>query len=123
VDRQYRHPISVITTEICAGCVEPDEDALTAAKRELLEETGYSGGIWTQLMVTAPNAGAMGNYCYSFLAEGVEKTDVQHIDATANIRVLLFSTQEVFRMLQNGEFKQAMIIAPLWKYFALHPLS
>ena len=42
--RQYRHGLGIISTELCAGVVEQGEEPIDAAKRELLEETGYSGG-------------------------------------------------------------------------------
>lgn len=118
LERQYRHAIAEVSIEICAGCAEEGESPLEAAKRELLEETGYAGGQWTELLVTAPNASTMDNYCYSFLAEGVKKVDCQHLDETEDIQVFLASREEVLQMLRGGDFKQAMMIAPLWKYFA-----
>lgn len=120
LERQYRHAIGKVSTEICAGCAEPGEDPMTAAKRELQEETGYAGGNWTELMVISPNSSTMDNYCYCYLAEGVKKISGQHLDETEDIKVFHFSKDEVFKMLQNGEFYQAMMIAPLWKYFATH---
>ena len=44
IERQYRHGTQSIDYEICAGTLENGEDPLEAAKRELLEETGYIGG-------------------------------------------------------------------------------
>lgn len=123
IERQYRHAIGKVSTEICAGCAEEGEEPLTAAKRELQEETGYAGGKWTELLVTAPNSSTMTNYCHSFLAEGVTKISGQNLDETEDIKVYFMSAEEVFDMLQNGEFYQAMMIAPLWKYFATHPVK
>lgn len=120
LERQYRHAIGLVSTEICAGCAESGEDPLTAAKRELQEETGYSGGEWTELMVTAPNSSSMDNYCYSYLAVGVKKVSGQNLDATEDIRVFKCSKEEVYKMLCEGEFKQALMLAPLWKYFAMY---
>lgn len=118
IERQYRHAIKEVSTEICAGCAEEGESPLEAAQRELQEETGYAGGTWSEIMVVAPNSSTMDNYCHCFLAEGVEKVSGQHLDATEDIHVFLVTRQEIFSMLCNGEFKQAMMIAPLWKYFA-----
>lgn len=47
MERQYRHAVKEILTEIPAGIVEKGEDPLEAAQRELLEETGFGGGQWT----------------------------------------------------------------------------
>ncbi|WP_195450292.1 NUDIX hydrolase [Bacteroides nordii] len=53
--------------EICAGVVELNEEPIEAAKRELLEKTGYTSENWTFLSRNAPNASAMINYCYCFI--------------------------------------------------------
>jgi ADP-ribose pyrophosphatase len=121
LERQYRHAIGKVSTEIVAGCMEPGETPLDAAKRELKEETGFSGGTWTPFMKLSPNASTMDNSCYCFLAEGVKRTTTTHLDATEDIEVMLCSKQEVFKMLQHGEFCQALMVAPLWKYFSLSP--
>ncbi len=117
LERQYRHGLGVVSTEIVAGCVEPGETPLEAAKRELQEETGYTGGTWTALMVTSGNPGSMDNLCHCFVAEGVERTSDRHLDDTEDIEVMLKSKAEVFAMLQAGTFIQSMMAAPLWKYF------
>jgi 8-oxo-dGTP pyrophosphatase MutT (NUDIX family) len=118
LERQYRHAIAKVCTEICAGCAEDGEDPLTAAKRELAEETGYSDGTWTELMTIAPNGTSMDNICHCFLAEGVKKVSGQHLDETEDIKVFLRSKDEVYQMLLNGEFIHSLMCAPLWKYFA-----
>jgi 8-oxo-dGTP pyrophosphatase MutT (NUDIX family) len=118
LERQYRHAQQITGYEIPAGCVEPGEDAMEGAKRELYEETGYSGGEWRHFMTISPNPGACTNYSHTFLAIGVEKVSTQHLEESEDISIELFSEEEVFEMLQRGEFHQAMMVAPLWKYFA-----
>ncbi len=44
LEKQYRHGTQSIDYELCAGTCEPGEKPLHAAKRELLEETGFGGG-------------------------------------------------------------------------------
>ena len=121
MERQYRHAQHLTAIEIPAGCVEQGEGPLEAAKRELYEETGYAGGEWSKLMTISPNAGACTNYSHTYLAIGVEKVSTQHLEASEDIKVLLLDRDEVWRMLQNDEFHQAMMAAPLWKYLPKRP--
>ena len=116
LERQYRHALDVVSTEICAGVVEQGEDPLHAAKRELMEETGFGGGTWTKLMTLSPNPSTMTNLCHSFLARGVVKTGNQCLDATEDLEFLLVPREEVRKMLLEGKFIQALMVAPLYKY-------
>lgn len=117
MERQYRHARQLTAIEIPAGCVEEGEDPMEAAKRELYEETGYGGGEWRKLMTICPNSGACTNLSHTFVATGVEKLSAQHLEDSEDIKVVLLSRDEVLRMLRNDEFQQAMMAAPLWKYF------
>lgn len=116
--RQYRHGLGLTCFEIVAGVIEPGEDPMEAARRELQEETGYTGGEWRELMALSPNASANTNKSHCYLATGVEKTSGQHLDETEDIDVYLFSDDEVHGMLERGEIVQATMAAPLWRYFA-----
>ncbi len=116
--RQYRHALGRTSFEIVAGVVEKGEEPLAAAQRELLEETGFGGGEWTEIMQLSANPTSMNNLSHSFLALGVERLRDQHLDETEDIEVHLFSPEEVKKMLMRGEFVQALMVAPLLKYFA-----
>jgi len=118
LERQYRHGLDIVSTEICAGVMEEGETPLEAAQRELEEETGYTGGEWKEIMTVAPNPGVMDNLCHCFYAKKVRKTCEQHLDDTEDIDVLLCPKQEVKQMLIRGEFIQALMVAPLWKFFS-----
>ncbi|MDE6809894.1 MAG: NUDIX hydrolase [Muribaculaceae bacterium] len=115
---QYRHGLQDVFTELVGGVIEPGEDPLAAARRELLEETGFAGGDWELYMVISQNPSTSNNYTYCFIARGVEETARQHLDETEDIAVKLLTEQEVKNMLVNDQIKQALMAAPLWKYFA-----
>lgn len=119
MERQYRHAQHLTAYEIPAGCVEEGEDPMEAAKRELYEETGYAGGKWSHLMTISPNAGACTNYSHTYVAEGVECVSSQHLEESEDIKIELMNEETVYEMLKNDEFHQAMMAAPLWKYFAI----
>ena len=116
--RQYRHGIGKTVNELCAGVVEEGEAPMDAAKRELLEETGFGGGEWTPWMTISANASTHTNPTHCFLATGVEPIGEQHLDNGEDIQVRIFSREEVLEMLRQGEVWQSLMAAPLWKYFA-----
>lgn len=119
--RQYRHGLDNVFWEIVAGVVDDtDASPLDAAKRELMEETGYGKGSWKLLATIAPNPGAMNNLCYCFLAEGVEKVSTQHLERSEDIAVHILPEEEVIHLLESGEISQALMVAPLYKYLYEH---
>lgn len=119
---QYRHGLGETSYEIPAGVSEPtDASMLAAAQRELAEETGYGGGEWRLLMTVAPNPATQNNLTHCFLATGVERLGEQHLDPTEDLRVHLMTRREVLELLRRSEIRQALMAAPLWRYFAEHP--
>lgn len=118
--RQYRHGIRKTVNELCAGVVENGEAPIDAAKRELLEETGFGGGKWISWMKISANASTHTNLTHCFLATGVERIGEQHLDNGEDIKVWIFNRSEVLDMLRNGEVWQCLMAAPLWKYFAVN---
>ncbi len=117
---QYRHGLGDVFTELVAGVAEKGEEPLQAARRELLEETGFGGGEWQLYTVLSANPGSMNNLTYTFLATDVEPMSKQHLDETEDIAVRLLPADEVKVMLLSDEMKQSLMAAPLWKYFALN---
>ena len=116
---QYRHGLGDVFTELVAGVIEPRETPIEAARRELLEESGYGGGDWEQFMVISQNPSCSNNLTYCFIAKGVVKISGQHLDANEDIAVRILKEEEVYALLRDDKMKQALMAAPLWKYFAL----
>ena len=118
MERQYRHGLDKTCYEIAAGVVENGETPLEAARRELEEETGYGGGEWKELMLISGNPSTTSNLTHCFLAEGVKKVSAPHLDSTEDLSVCLLSLDQVRQLLVSDKIRQALMAAPLWKYFA-----
>lgn len=118
VERQYRHGTESIDYEICAGTCEKDEEPLAAAKRELLEETGFGGGEWSLYGISTPNPAAMTNLNYTYLAKGVKKVSDPHQESSEDIEIILISAAQVRKLLIDEKITQGCMLAMLWKYFA-----
>jgi 8-oxo-dGTP pyrophosphatase MutT (NUDIX family) len=121
--RQYRHGLAQISYELCAGVVDPGEDPLVAAQRELLEETGFGGGNWELMMTLSANPGTHTNLSYSYLATDVTLQQAQQLESTEEISVHLVSPMRAFQLLESGEIMQALHAAPLLKYLLSRAVS
>jgi 8-oxo-dGTP pyrophosphatase MutT (NUDIX family) len=111
--RQYRHGIGAVHFEIPAGATDPEDTSMeSAARRELLEETGYRGGTWTPLMTLSANPALQNNLTYTFLAEGVTAGPASP-EASEDIRVHLVPIADVERLIETGDFLQSLHVAPL----------
>lgn len=118
MERQYRHGLGKTCVEICAGVMEEGETPEQAARRELEEETGYTGGHWMHLMSISGNASTTDNLTHCFLAKGVRPSGSRHLDATEDIDVELMTRGEVLDLLMRDEVKQSLMAAPLWRAIA-----
>lgn len=118
--KQYRHGVGRTDFELCAGVIETGEEPIDAARRELLEETGFGGGEWENLCVIAPNPSTQNNFVHCFLARNVRKFKEQELDGAEDISVHIMRPEEVFEMVKDEQIIQSLMLVPLWKYFALY---
>jgi len=73
---QYRHPAGRRFVELPAGLLDkPGEDPVEAARRELLEETGFEAETWTHLGSTWSSPGITGELIHLYLAQGLAEAD------------------------------------------------
>lgn len=118
--KQYRHAIGKASYELCAGVADKEgETPMEAAKRELREETGYTGGAWEEWMVIAPNPATSNNWVHCFIARDLEE-GTRELEPSEDITVHLFSPAELKELMMTGTIIQATHLTPLWKYLALN---
>jgi 8-oxo-dGTP pyrophosphatase MutT (NUDIX family) len=118
--KQYRHGVQQAILELPGGSVDEGETPLEAAKRELMEETGYASDIFIEVGHGSPNPAIYTNRIYSFLALDVEQIGKQSIYDAENIEVLLFPLDKVISMAKRGDLIHSLNITTL--FFALDHL-
>ena len=115
--RQYRPAVERYTLELPSGLIDPGKSPAEAARRELLEETGYGGGTWSPLLTLSANPALQDNLTHTYLAEGVTLLQPPHPESSEDLRVHLIPVAEVGAMIDNGvDFIQALHVAPLLYY-------
>ncbi|MBP7687607.1 MAG: NUDIX hydrolase [Thermoflexales bacterium] len=103
--RQVKYAVKGTSLAIVGGYLEPDEEPLAAAQRELREETGYAAREWLSLGRYAVDANRGAGTGQSFLARGAYYVGDSIADDLEEQALLLLTRAEVETALANGEFK------------------
>jgi ADP-ribose pyrophosphatase len=114
--KQYRHAIREFTWEIPAGTLDPRESPIDCAKRELIEEIGYSADNWHQLGTITPLPGCTDERIHIFLASAL-KPAKQDLDADEMLNVHKMELNQAMQMILNGEIQDGKTISGLFLAF------
>jgi ADP-ribose pyrophosphatase len=110
--RQYRHAAGVELLELCAGGLNPGEDPLEAARRELEEETGYRANSLVERSRFWTTPGFTTEFMYLYEATGLVKTQTNP-DEDEIIDVEIATQEECLRMVDDGRIQDAKSIIGL----------
>jgi ADP-ribose pyrophosphatase len=114
LERQYRHAAHSMMWELPAGRIDDGETAHTAAKRELLEETGYTARRWKRILHFYVSPGFLDETMTIYLARGLKAGTAQP-EADEKITTRFFALSEAKRMALHGRIRDAKTIAGiLW---------
>lgn len=111
---QYKHGIGRELLELPAGAIDPGEEPVQTAVRELAEETGYSAHSMELVRSFVTDPTNSNTIAHLFLARGARKTSEQHLDPTENITVELATFDELRRFVRNGTIDSMPHVAAIY---------
>lgn len=120
LERQFRYAADKFMWELPAGSRDPGESTLAGAKRELLEETGYTAGSWKKMLFFYPSPGFLTETMTIYLAE-----DLKHGKAMPEedevIEARLVPLSSALNMVLSGRIQDAKTISGvLWFAWKRH---
>jgi ADP-ribose pyrophosphatase len=114
LERQYRHAARQMLWELPAGRIDEGENDLAAAKRELLEETGYTASRWKRVLNFYASPGFLAEAMNVYFARGLRAGEAQP-EADEVIHVRMVPLSAAVRMVMRGTIKDGKTIAGiLW---------
>lgn len=122
LERQYRHAAGQFLYEIPAGKIDPNEDRLAAAKRELAEETGFRAKKWTKLARYYASPGFLAEWMQVFLAEGLTP-GATSFDEDECLEIMLVPFSELLRLIDKGEIHDGKTLIAAMSYARLRAKS
>jgi 8-oxo-dGTP pyrophosphatase MutT (NUDIX family) len=118
MERQYRHAAKEVLLEVPAGKMEEGEDALAAAKRELLEETGFKAKRWRKMVRYFASPGFLGEFMQVFLAEGLTLGDAQP-EYDEQIEIEMMPLSKLVKMIDAGKIHDGKTLISVMLYARL----
>jgi ADP-ribose pyrophosphatase len=115
LERQYRYPLGRLMIEIPAGKIDPGEDPFGTAKRELLEETGYTAREWRHLGTIHPLVAYSNERIELYLARGLVEEQGALLDDGEFLETFTLPLAEALDWIRDGRITDSKtMIGLLW---------
>jgi 8-oxo-dGTP pyrophosphatase MutT (NUDIX family) len=113
---QYRFGTEVLSLEIPGGVIDPGEDPMAAAARELREETGYVADAIEPLVTVEPNPAIQDNRCHTFVALGARRVATTSFDEKEELETVLVPASRIADLLDGGQVRHSLVQGALETY-------
>jgi ADP-ribose pyrophosphatase len=115
MERQYRYPMGKVMIEFPAGKLDGPEDVLVCAKRELLEETGYTAREWVRAGHLNPVISYSTEFIDIWFCRGLEKARDVALDHDEFLEVFTTTSQQLYDWCRDGTITDSKtLVAALW---------
>ena len=113
---QFRYGTDEMSLEVPGGVIDPGEEPIDAARRELEEETGYTAESFELVSGGEPNPALQGNRCFTYLARSARLTAKTAFDDLEDLETVIVPASELASLIDDRVIRHALVVVALEVY-------